>query len=276
MLSSCLFRLRGRGLLFILGPAPMEQEVEVEENGGLALVPKPMAVSPVVWASPAFLFRLVLSLALLVFPCPAVAARVSSSLSTTHHVHHFHNKHGTVPIAINRMPFLTRGGHGKITCYYCFFHRLFWNRWLMINQSSLLIWKSMYNFDIEEQLEFKRSMRVDFLRRVSLWWWGALRWVHKPRQSVHLLISVTFGKTERSQAWWPTSLPQLPIGQCLDSCCRIGRYFQKLIPSMLFAAHPQLAVFHYSPFKLSIHCLSTDEIHAMTTHRNCWCMTVVK
>ncbi|KAL8184059.1 UNVERIFIED_CONTAM: hypothetical protein K2H54_004995 [Gekko kuhli] len=43
---------------------------------------------------------------------PAGAARVSSSLSTTHHVHHFHNKHGTVPIAINRTPFLTRGGHG--------------------------------------------------------------------------------------------------------------------------------------------------------------------
>lgn len=91
----------------------MEQEVEVEVDGGLVPVPKPGAASPAVWASPAFLFRLVLSLALLVFPCPAVAARVSSSLSTTHHVHHFHNKHGTVPIAINRMPFLTRGGHGK-------------------------------------------------------------------------------------------------------------------------------------------------------------------
>ncbi|XP_043931937.1 neurexin-2-beta-like isoform X5 [Protopterus annectens] len=43
------------------------------------------------------------------------AARVSSSLSTTHHVHHFHNKHGTVPIAINRTPFLTRGGHAGTT-----------------------------------------------------------------------------------------------------------------------------------------------------------------
>ncbi|XP_028917608.1 neurexin-2-beta isoform X31 [Ornithorhynchus anatinus] len=42
-------------------------------------------------------------------------ARVSSSLSTTHHVHHFHSKHGTVPIAINRMPFLTRGGHAGTT-----------------------------------------------------------------------------------------------------------------------------------------------------------------
>uniref|UniRef100_A0A3P8TBC8 Neurexin 2b n=1 Tax=Amphiprion percula TaxID=161767 RepID=A0A3P8TBC8_AMPPE len=81
----------------------------------LLLVSRPAVASPVVWASPAFLFRLVLSLALLVFPCPAVAARVSSSLSTTHHVHHFHNKHGTVPIAINRMPFLTRGGHAGTT-----------------------------------------------------------------------------------------------------------------------------------------------------------------
>lgn len=113
MLSSCFYHLRGRGLLLISGPTPMEQEVEVEVDGGLVSVSKPAAASPAVWASPAFLFRLVLSLALLVFPCPAVAARVSSSLSTTHHVHHFHNKHGTVPIAINRMPFLTRGGHGK-------------------------------------------------------------------------------------------------------------------------------------------------------------------
>lgn len=120
MLTSCLCRMRGRGLLFVSGPAPMEQ-VEVEVDGGLLLVPKPATASPVVWASPAFLFRLVLSLALLVFPCPAVAARVSSSLSTTHHVHHFHNKHGTVPIAINRMPFLTRGGHGKITSLHCSF-----------------------------------------------------------------------------------------------------------------------------------------------------------
>lgn len=100
----------------------MEQEVEVEVEGGLVPVPKPVAATPAVWASPAFLFRLVLSLALLVFPCPAVAARVSSSLSTTHHVHHFHNKHGTVPIAINRMPFLTRGGHGKILFFHMLLH----------------------------------------------------------------------------------------------------------------------------------------------------------
>ena len=58
--------------------------------------------------------RLVFWFALLtVLPIQTGTARVSSSLSTTHHVHHFHNKHGTVPIAINRMPFLTRGGHGK-------------------------------------------------------------------------------------------------------------------------------------------------------------------
>lgn len=122
MLSSCFCRMRGRGLLFITDPAPAGQqaEAELEVDEELVLAPKPAAVSPVVWASPAFLFRLVLSLALLVFPCPAVAARVSSSLSTTHHVHHFHNKHGTVPIAINRMPFLTRGGHGKNACSHCF------------------------------------------------------------------------------------------------------------------------------------------------------------
>ncbi|XP_072231909.1 neurexin 2b isoform X6 [Leuresthes tenuis] len=115
MFTSCLCRMRGRGLSLLSGPAPMEQEVEVEVDGGLLLMSRPVTASPVVWASPAFLFRLVLSLALLVFPCPAVAARVSSSLSTTHHVHHFHNKHGTVPIAINRMPFLTRGGHAGTT-----------------------------------------------------------------------------------------------------------------------------------------------------------------
>ncbi|XP_061768725.1 neurexin-1-beta-like isoform X7 [Nerophis ophidion] len=110
-----LCRQQGSGRLFLSGPALMEQEMEVEVDGGLLVVAKPAAALPVVWASPAFLLRLVLSLALLVLPCPAVAARVSSSLSTTHHVHHFHNKHGTVPIAINRMPFLTRGGHAGTT-----------------------------------------------------------------------------------------------------------------------------------------------------------------
>ncbi|XP_069396001.1 neurexin-2-beta isoform X19 [Paralichthys olivaceus] len=60
--------------------------------------------------------RLVLWFALLtLLPIQTGTARVSSSLSTTHHVHHFHNKHGTVPIAINRMPFLTRGGHAGTT-----------------------------------------------------------------------------------------------------------------------------------------------------------------
>ncbi|XP_065143205.1 neurexin-2-beta isoform X12 [Paramisgurnus dabryanus] len=61
-------------------------------------------------------WRLAFSLALLTsLPDRTANARVSSSLSTTHHVHHFHNKHGTVPIAINRMPFLTRGGHAGTT-----------------------------------------------------------------------------------------------------------------------------------------------------------------
>ncbi|XP_057711343.1 neurexin-1-beta-like isoform X3 [Corythoichthys intestinalis] len=116
MFSPCMCRLQGRGILFLSGPTPMEREMEVEVDGGISVVPRPGAASqPAAWASPAFLLRLVLSLALLVFPCPAVAARVSSSLSTTHHVHHFHNKHGTVPIAINRMPFLTRGGHAGTT-----------------------------------------------------------------------------------------------------------------------------------------------------------------
>ncbi|CAL1590600.1 unnamed protein product [Knipowitschia caucasica] len=127
MFTSCLCRLRRRGhALLPVGSAPMEKEVEweVEEAGGSSQQQQQQqqqqgVASAAVWASPAFLFRLVLSLALLVFPCPAVAARVSSSLSTTHHVHHFHNKHGTVPIAINRMPFLTRGGHGKeVPCPY--------------------------------------------------------------------------------------------------------------------------------------------------------------
>ncbi|KAL7844436.1 hypothetical protein SRHO_G00229750 [Serrasalmus rhombeus] len=64
------------------------------------------------WLGLSSWWRLALSLALLVsLPDRTANARVSSSLSTTHHVHHFHNKHGTVPIAINRMPFLTRGGH---------------------------------------------------------------------------------------------------------------------------------------------------------------------
>ncbi|XP_041723694.1 neurexin-1-beta isoform X2 [Coregonus clupeaformis] len=114
MSSSCSCRAEGswRGMLLPLSSAPVLRLV-LEVGGGLLLVQRPVA--PLVWASPACLFRLVLSLALLAFPCPAVAARVSSSLSTTHHVHHFHNKHGTVPIAINRMPFLTRGGHAGTT-----------------------------------------------------------------------------------------------------------------------------------------------------------------
>ncbi|XP_071190630.1 neurexin-2-beta-like isoform X12 [Salvelinus alpinus] len=110
--SSCRVGGSWRGMMLPWKSAPVLQAV-LEVGGGLLLVQRPAAL--LVWASPACLFRLVLSLALLAFPCPAVAARVSSSLSTTHHVHHFHNKHGTVPIAINRMPFLTRGGHAGTT-----------------------------------------------------------------------------------------------------------------------------------------------------------------
>nr|XP_060614328.1 neurexin-2-beta isoform X6 [Anolis sagrei ordinatus] len=66
--------------------------------------------------APGLGLRLALAAALVCWgPAAAGAARVSSSLSTTHHVHHFHNKHGTVPIAINRTPFLTRGGHAGTT-----------------------------------------------------------------------------------------------------------------------------------------------------------------
>uniref|UniRef100_A0A8C7FBC9 Neurexin-2-like n=1 Tax=Oncorhynchus kisutch TaxID=8019 RepID=A0A8C7FBC9_ONCKI len=110
--SSCRVGGSWRGMMLPWKTAPVLQAV-LEVGEGLLLVQRPAAL--LVWASPACLFRLVLSLALLAFPCPAVAARVSSSLSTTHHVHHFHNKHGTVPIAINRMPFLTRGGHAGTT-----------------------------------------------------------------------------------------------------------------------------------------------------------------
>ena len=197
MLTSCLCRMRGRGLLFVSGPASMEQ-VEVEVDGGLLLVPKPATASPVVWASPAFLFRLVLSLALLVFPCPAVAARVSSSLSTTHHVHHFHNKHGTVPIAINRMPFLTRGGHGKITSPFCFFVVFFFlfyqtvlelaNDWpvILLNNTQ----KYMCECELEEWHRLTGSMGVDFLQGVDLWWQWALGWVHKPKRLVYPSIDL--------------------------------------------------------------------------------------
>ncbi|KAJ7996320.1 hypothetical protein DPEC_G00235870 [Dallia pectoralis] len=70
------------------------------------------------WTGLGCWWRLALSLALLAaLPTQAGTARVSSSLSTTHHVHHFHNKHGTVPIAINRMPFLTRGGHVLVALF---------------------------------------------------------------------------------------------------------------------------------------------------------------
>lgn len=78
------------------------------------LAPRGASDSPLgVMASFGHWVRTLLPLGLLTLARVSDTARVSSSLSTTHHVHHFHNKHGTVPIAINRTPFLTRGGHGE-------------------------------------------------------------------------------------------------------------------------------------------------------------------
>ncbi|XP_036621196.1 neurexin-2-beta [Trichosurus vulpecula] len=89
----------------LAGPRPWGCEVAAAEMppGG----PGPGGCPP---CPPAL--ALLLLLLLLLGAGEGDGARVSSSLSTTHHVHHFHSKHGTVPIAINRMPFLTRGGHG--------------------------------------------------------------------------------------------------------------------------------------------------------------------
>lgn len=112
-MSSCFCHVRRRGME---APPPFSSALRaLLLTSGLVLYPRAPAVAPprAFWTSVSGLWRLVLSLALLAFPGPAVSARVSSSLSTTHHVHHFHNKHGTVPIAINRMPFLTRGSHGR-------------------------------------------------------------------------------------------------------------------------------------------------------------------
>lgn len=112
-MSSCFCHVRRRGME---APPPFSSALRaLLLTSGLVLYPRAPAVAPprAFWTSVSGLWRLVLSLALLTFPGPAVSARVSSSLSTTHHVHHFHNKHGTVPIAINRMPFLTRGSHGR-------------------------------------------------------------------------------------------------------------------------------------------------------------------
>ncbi|KAI1902643.1 hypothetical protein AGOR_G00018070 [Albula goreensis] len=112
-MSSCHVRLRA---LALLRPPPCVP-LAVMLVGG----PRGHTHSPTLlpscrgWLGLVCRWRLALSLALLVFPGFTAAARVSSSLSTTHHVHHFHNKHGTVPIAINRMPFLTRGGHAGTT-----------------------------------------------------------------------------------------------------------------------------------------------------------------
>lgn len=81
-------------------------------------------------------WRLALSLALLASLLDRTGgARVSSSLSTTHHVHHFHNKHGRVPIAINRMPILTRG---------------FPSESLSALTHSLLLWVNLFSDDYTE------------------------------------------------------------------------------------------------------------------------------
>ncbi|XP_053305698.1 neurexin-2-beta isoform X11 [Spea bombifrons] len=82
----------------------------------LLLAPRGASDSPLgVMANLGHWARTLLPLGLLALARVSDTARVSSSLSTTHHVHHFHNKHGTVPIAINRTPFLTRGGHAGTT-----------------------------------------------------------------------------------------------------------------------------------------------------------------
>ncbi|XP_065792618.1 neurexin-2-beta isoform X9 [Muntiacus reevesi] len=85
-------------------------------GSGLGGCPRrpPALAGPLPPPPPPPLLPLLLPLLLLLLGA-AEGARVSSSLSTTHHVHHFHSKHGTVPIAINRMPFLTRGGHAGTT-----------------------------------------------------------------------------------------------------------------------------------------------------------------
>ncbi|XP_028830507.1 neurexin-2-beta-like isoform X8 [Denticeps clupeoides] len=111
MSSSCFCCVRRRGMGVSHHP-PYTPHM-VFTTGEHVLGPQPQ--NHTAWANFSSLWRLLLTLSLLAFPGSAVSARVSSSLSTTHHVHHFHNKHGTVPIAINRMPFLTRGGHAGTT-----------------------------------------------------------------------------------------------------------------------------------------------------------------
>ncbi|XP_010868890.1 neurexin 2a isoform X10 [Esox lucius] len=106
--------LRGLGLSVALAGPCVHLEVMVARSRLPAGGPEVGQGSG--WTGLGCWWRLALSLALLAaLPTQAGTARVSSSLSTTHHVHHFHNKHGTVPIAINRMPFLTRGGHAGTT-----------------------------------------------------------------------------------------------------------------------------------------------------------------
>ncbi|XP_023690194.1 neurexin-2-beta-like isoform X6 [Paramormyrops kingsleyae] len=108
MSSFCHVKLRAAGPP---GRPPCSPSAVMLGVGPPALAPPPCCVGCLSLAS----WCLAVAVAFLTLPGVTTAARVSSSLSTTHHVHHFHNKHGTVPIAINRMPFLTRGGHAGTT-----------------------------------------------------------------------------------------------------------------------------------------------------------------
>lgn len=135
-MSLCLHPLRGAGMEF---PPPFRSSFGVVDSlGELTLLSHgSLCACPPrrFWVR---LWKLVLAWVLLAYPGPAVAARVSSSLSTTHHVHHFHNKHGTVPIAINRMPFLTRGGHGTLLFFTHFCYKpAFLLRFSLINDSPI-------------------------------------------------------------------------------------------------------------------------------------------
>ncbi|XP_036403716.1 neurexin 2b isoform X17 [Megalops cyprinoides] len=112
MSSSCSWHDSSRGAGAPCRPSGASPSDELPFGPRSSSTPRPGRTGPL---GPASWWRLALSVTLLAFPGVTGAARVSSSLSTTHHVHHFHNKHGTVPIAINRMPFLTRGGHAGTT-----------------------------------------------------------------------------------------------------------------------------------------------------------------
>ncbi|TRY99233.1 hypothetical protein DNTS_035756 [Danionella cerebrum] len=108
-MTSCFVHLRGCGM--DASPSSAVLVGGIIFSNGLTAVARPRLF----WTSISGSWRLVLALTFLAFPAAAVSARVSSSLSTTHHVHHINNKHGTVPVAINRTPFLTRGDNAGTT-----------------------------------------------------------------------------------------------------------------------------------------------------------------